>query len=1221
MPANDRQAEIARRLQNRSGVVVQGPPGTGKTHTIANLIGQYLADGKSVLVTSHAAKALRVVREQIPEALRPLCVSVLEDDLAGRSQFKQSVRDISANLTLRRPVDEVAQATQCRQACLSQLRRARHQLRCVIDAEYEPIVVGGESIAPADAARFVAAQVTRDGWIPSPVQEGEPAPLSDTEVEDLYATNHLSTVDEEELRNGLPDAAWRLTPAAFAGYLAELRDIHALAAPDATVWNGGPALSSVDCLNDVERAVHQALSHLDRPDWLLQVIEDSRSDGTAAPWHNLLAIAAEAVSKAVDFRDTELEHLPGLAATPVEDQLQILTAVLDYVNSGGSHQGIYFKLRHRGWSSLLERVSVNDRRPRTVAELHALHAMAANEQRLTALRRRWERQVTALGGPAPENFGSRVETVYEQYCEQIRANLFWTRDCWAPVEEQMRRVGLDWNMCLARIVPVEGPLGQLRRTRSALKDVVLGEIAAMRRAIRRRMIEELLDSQTDSLASSKAASVFELAEAVRTRDEVRYARQYESLDELRALNPVFSRRRELLTRLSRSAPSWAAAVFTRTPPHDALLPPGRANEAWRWRQQHDELGRRARLSLPQIQQELDDLTRNLQARTVDLIYKSAWAAQRQRMADRPVACQSLQLLAQAIDRAAGKGVQASRARASIPHLMAECRGAVPAWIMPLSRVAEHFDMASTRFDLVIIDEASQATLEGLVAMYLARKIVVVGDDEQVSPDAVGARLEGVDSLVSAYLYDLPGGSLFDFNYSLYDFATARFGTPIRLREHFRCAPEIIQFSNALSYNFEIEPLRDMSRCALRPHVIPYRVSGFRDPGSKENAEEAQTIASLVAAMCEIPEYANATIGVITLLGGEQAELIDRILRNRIAPREYERRRIVCGNASQFQGDERDVILLSMVDSPNENGGPLTLMQAGARDMYKKRYNVAASRAKDQLWVVHSLNPDTDLQPADLRYRLLQHARNPHALMDRMHKVAAKADSEFERLVAARLISLGYNVIPQWKVGPFAIDLVVQGHDAKLAVECDGDRVHTAENREYDLRRQEVLERCGWTFVRVRSTQFFRNPERALQPVLDKLNEMGITPVIDAGEAPPPGPSPADAVIRRAAEIRREWAEAREDAPPDSDRDSKDSEIRNAIHDALADRGCKREELFAAARTALGFQRLGARLRQRIVAVLNSEIAAGRIRVVGRLLERPPHAQDAKSASAGVQGAQ
>src|SRR6266566_6494789 len=90
-PANPEQIRIAQQLEEHGGVLVQGPPGTGKTHTIGNLVGHLLAQGKSVLVTSHTTKALRMVRHHIVPELRPLCVSVLESDLDSRKQLESAV--------------------------------------------------------------------------------------------------------------------------------------------------------------------------------------------------------------------------------------------------------------------------------------------------------------------------------------------------------------------------------------------------------------------------------------------------------------------------------------------------------------------------------------------------------------------------------------------------------------------------------------------------------------------------------------------------------------------------------------------------------------------------------------------------------------------------------------------------------------------------------------------------------------------------------------------------------------------------------------------------------------------------------------------------------------------------------------------------------------------------------------------------------------------------
>src|SRR5207244_1363388 len=98
-PANREQYEIAARLVKSRAVLVQGPPGTGKTHTIANLLGYLLAQGKTVLVTAHTTKALRVLRQQVDKALQPLCLSVLGRDSESQNQMKESAQEIANRLS------------------------------------------------------------------------------------------------------------------------------------------------------------------------------------------------------------------------------------------------------------------------------------------------------------------------------------------------------------------------------------------------------------------------------------------------------------------------------------------------------------------------------------------------------------------------------------------------------------------------------------------------------------------------------------------------------------------------------------------------------------------------------------------------------------------------------------------------------------------------------------------------------------------------------------------------------------------------------------------------------------------------------------------------------------------------------------------------------------------------------------------------------------------
>jgi superfamily I DNA and/or RNA helicase len=150
--------------------------------------------------------------------------------------------------------------------------------------------------------------------------------------------------------------------------------------------------------------------------------------------------------------------------------------------------------------------------------------------------------------------------------------------------------------------------------------------------------------------------------------------------------------------------------------------------------------------------------------------------------------------------------------------------------------------------------------------------------------------------------------------------------------------------------------------------------------------------------------------VVSLVGDEQAIEIDSLVRAHVSPDRYELHRVLCGNAAQFQGDERDVVFVSLVDTAER--GSLSLRD---QELFKQRFNVAASRARDQMWIVHSLSPHNDLKPDDLRRQLIEHAEDPARLMRALEEKEKRTQSNFEREVMKRLTAAGYRVNPHWKI--------------------------------------------------------------------------------------------------------------------------------------------------------------------------------------------------------------
>lgn len=576
-------------------------------------------------------------------------------------------------------------------------------------------------------------------------------------------------------------------------------------------------------------------------------------------------------------------------------------------------------------------------------------------------------------------------------------------------------------------------------------------------------------------------------------DYEHYLEEYKELNNTYSKFELLNRRNELLGKLEKVAPVWANDIRTRNGIHGENKCPNNIKEAWKYRQYElilDEIGKE---SIDALQRKSQNLSIDYRKKTEEYASKCAWYELLTRTEcdiDMKQALKGWELTIKKIGKGTGKN--AAKYKAEARNLMAKCQNAVPCWIMPINKAIESLKPGENEFDVIIIDEASQSDISSLAIAYLGKKMIVVGDDKQVSPMAVGVEINKINALEKMYIKDkIPNSHLYSSKTSLYDIAATTF-QPLMLKEHFRCVPEIIGFSNMLSYDFKIKPLRDSSSSNLLPAVVPYRVDGRRI--GKTNQLEAETIISLIKACLSLKEYDDKTFGVISLKEDEQTKLIQSLMYKYIDPIDIEKRKILVGSASNFQGDERDVIFLSMVDSKNENGGQLSFTGVGPEESNKKRYNVATSRAKDQLWIVNSLDASSDLKEGDIRKRLLDYAKNPKSFAIKQKEIEQKADSIFEVRVANKLISEGYNIVPQYQVGAYTLDIVVICQNRKVAIECDGERYHSGKEKILeDMQRQAILERIGWRFIRIRGSQYFKNPDETMRNVITKLEELKIYP--------------------------------------------------------------------------------------------------------------------------------
>ncbi|WP_196611135.1 AAA domain-containing protein [Pectinatus brassicae] len=1144
-PANKEQLEIAQQIERHNAVLVQGPPGTGKTHTIANLMGHFLATGRSVLVTSYTKKALSVLKGQLPKPLQDLCVSVIDDSNNDMERSVDGITEYLSLYTASELLKKADSAKRSRDEIIHKVADLRQKIYAIKYSEFKPIAYNGESISPSAAARFVHENAESLAYIPGKVELYRPLPLSFEELSTLYHSNARISCDEEkELASDLPDPSQLLLPDRFTQLLSVIenrqRDIEQMVASLGMHCKFDDAgeklvLESDETSMILQTAEESSVQALETylatfesiKDWMTYAaVDGKRGGGARKKWEILLDSIqqtcgfADQVAEETFGKNVEFSNVCDFGMLP--DTIRKMQEI--FTENGKISR--WKRMLHKDYDKVDQMVSINGQALSSPEDCSTvLHIMKLQEHR-EQCSRYWDE---LLGKhEVPEfmslNDGEEPEVVAERMVQPIKRYLDWYEKEFGKLIGLVEDAGLEQGKVFSR-GQFDSEIESMQNVLYAVADILpcLTKIQAAF-LLYCEAKQELSVSCDNLIALSGRHSVLcnILYGAFSAKDSVRYAEIFAELDQLYSKYALQMNRNELLQRLYTVAPEWADSIRNRIGIHGESQVPDRIEDAWRWKQYAGIIQELTAEPFEELQRQSLSLSKSYRSITTELAEYSAWYYLLKRTESDFTMRQALQGWKQTTKKIGkGTGKNAPRLRVAARKLMAQCQTAVPAWIMTINTVMNSLVPGKNMFDVIIVDEASQADVSALPIAYLAKKIIIVGDDKQVSPMAVGVDFDKMNALVDMYIKDkIPNWHLYTATFSLYDVAKTVF-QPLILREHFRCVPDIIGFSNMLSYEYKIKPLRDTSDCKLFPAVINYRTAGIRE--QKVNKVEAESIIALIMACIDTPEYKGKTIGVISLLGDNQAKLVQKMLFEHLDPVVFEERHILCGDASNFQGDERDIIFLSMVDN-NDDDGPLRMTGPGVDDATKKRYNVAVSRAKDQLWVVNSLDASKDLKQGDMRKLLLDYVTDPAAVDVVMQEVEEQAESPFEEAVAKSLVAKGYQVIQQWPVGAYRLDMVVVDGNEKVVVECDGERWHSGEEKiRQDMERQTILERLGWRFIRIRGSEYYSNPEKTMERVVNNVQELGICPVGQTVTAQ------ADTLLlqeikRKAAAYLAEWSE-------------------------------------------------------------------------------------------------
>lgn len=1070
--ADASQAKVIEEVRSGRNLVVQGPPGTGKSQTITNILATAAWEGKTVLFVAEKMAALSVVHDRLVKVgLRDLTLELHSKTANKKAVLGELARTLAAGQAVpEMPVEPKA------------LLRSRDQLNADAEALHTPVGRSGETAFSllGQQARFIGA-----GTPPPSLMSERLADLSCDEADKACAL--LEDYGKAIARTGLPAEH----PLAAVQRL-DLQPV---------------ALSRIRA--DLDRASASALALRDALDAPLSAARIAQPRSIAE------------VEKVLDL----LDRLEGLTAADVAiARLLISCTDTDRLASSLRTANEWKVAYDAACASFVEQAFQSDVLPLRAAIVAGTGSLFA---RWGASYRAASRNLAGMLKDAlPKRADERLALLDELAAVQS------LRSAWAPDEAFLAEaLGPAWrgeNTPFSHLSVVaawyDRAIGGTYRAEPSL----LVDMAAAPEKLS-SMKEDLDRARADISAIAEAFAPLNLgsdgqADVSFSADLARTAETGQRLSSGLATYSDWT----ALLRLRAELQNLGLSAFTESMDRGEMdvdraraeLRFGRAEHLWN----------RAVAENPQLA-DLGTIDRHGRVSEFKNLDRALFA-------DNVTAIRSAHLdqLPQGArgEMAVIRGeIAKRRAHMAIRQLFAKAGSALqrikPVMLMSPISVAQYLTPGQIQFDLLVIDEASQVRPEdALGAIARASQIVVVGDQKQLPPSSFFDRLladggqaeDDADEEADDDL--LHGAASAGEMESILTLCEAR-GLPSRmLKWHYRSRdPSLMRVSNAEFYDHELvlppSPLEKDPSYGL----MFTRVDGAYDKGGRrDNRIEGQSIVRRVS------EHAHSTpdisLGIVTFSHAQKntinelleiARRSDAVLDSFL--REGRSEDVFVKNIENVQGDERDVILVSVGYGPVTPGGRMIGASFGPvnGEGGERRLNVLFTRARLRCEVFASFDPgDLDVSRATrdgprILKRYLDYAKSGDIHDPQI--TGAEADSPLEEDVAEVIRSLGYLADPQVGSAGFRIDIGVRHPDRPgnylLAVECDGAAYHSALwARERDRLRQDVLEHLGWRFHRIWSTDWFYNrPSEIarLKDALEQSRKTGDAIVIKGANAP------------------------------------------------------------------------------------------------------------------------
>ena len=626
---NREQVDIAKQIEINDAVVVQGPPGTGKTHTIANLLGHFLAQGKNVLITSHTKKALRVLKEKIPKNIQGLCISILDDDNSDMRKSVESISEKMGHFTSDNLKKEVEELENIRIKEYNELKDINNKMYIIKHKESQAIIFNGESFSIQEIGTFLRNNPKILEKIPGKVSDLVPCPITNEEFRFL-STEYKEIIDkneEKEIILGLTDISNYLDEDTFKNLIeskkvSETEFNEIVKDTDYVFKNNYLFIKDKELVNLKKFKENYTGDFISKElkknieKWKIEAaIAGLKNGGNKINWQNFIEEIKKTYKYSNDMTPKLFKKKINFSDLSLANAKQLVQELKNAFDKPGFLLSLNLK---KAKNNIGDKVTLNGELIKNASEctliLEYLDLLIQKKE----LKESWKELIEKNEGLSADSLGDNILDYAFESLKEIEYFLNWSHSEKDNLLKNIEKIGINKsNLFVDTDISIE----KIKNILSSIKNIEK-VIEVSNKALNLVEKKEEYSSylkKIEKITKKNSLLDSQLKNSIEDEDTEKYSLYLEYLKKILKKEISYNKKEEILSKISKLALDWSKALR-----NASIEPIEDIYEVWKWKQLSQELEKLEKEPYERLEKSSLEKVKTIRKATLELVEKKSW---------------------------------------------------------------------------------------------------------------------------------------------------------------------------------------------------------------------------------------------------------------------------------------------------------------------------------------------------------------------------------------------------------------------------------------------------------------------------------------------------------------------------------------------------------------------------------------------------------------------